>query len=160
VFINSDAVELVLRQILRAAAEEPFELTAYCFMPDHLHMVVAGLAEHSDFTAFVRTAKQYSGYYYRRAHPAERLWQRNVHDRIIRDDVEMRDRIRYVVANPSAAGLVTNAADYPFLGSQRWSRNELIAWCANPGVDGFGDPPAKPEGGNPPAKAGGGGSSG
>ncbi|MEO8077784.1 MAG: transposase [Acidobacteriota bacterium] len=42
VFTEHDAVELVLAQILRAARKCAFEITAYCFMPDHLHLLVRG----------------------------------------------------------------------------------------------------------------------
>jgi REP element-mobilizing transposase RayT len=41
-FRDASNVDLVLRQILRAAREHTFDLLAYCFMPDHLHMLAAG----------------------------------------------------------------------------------------------------------------------
>lgn len=128
-FTSATVVVLVWTQFLRAASEKHFEVAAYCFMPDHLHLVVEGLADDSDLKAFVRLAKQYSAYYYARAHGGGRLWQRYGHDRIVRDDADFRDRVRYVVANPVVAGLVARPEDYPFLGSQRWSREELIEWC-------------------------------
>src|SRR5262249_43836589 len=39
-FVEPSRVEIVLKQILRAAADEGFEIIAYCFMPDHLHLLV------------------------------------------------------------------------------------------------------------------------
>jgi hypothetical protein len=77
----------------------------------------------------VKLAKQYIGYYYARAYPARRLLQRYGHDRIIRDEADLLERVRYVVRNPVAAGLVSRPEDYPYLGSQRWSRDQLIEWC-------------------------------
>ena len=128
-FTDAAAVALVLEQLLRAAGETRFEILVYCFMPDHLHLVVEGITDASDLKRFAKLAKQYSGYYYARAHERAKLWQKGVNDYIIRDDVDLLDRVRYVVNNPVAAGLVSQAADYPYLGSQRWSVPELIAWC-------------------------------
>jgi REP element-mobilizing transposase RayT len=36
------AVTLVLEQFLRTAGEQHFEILVYCFMPDHVHLVVEG----------------------------------------------------------------------------------------------------------------------
>ncbi|HYT68841.1 MAG TPA: transposase [Vicinamibacterales bacterium] len=128
VLTDASIVELVWAQILRAAAEKRFEIIVYCFMPDHLHLIVSGLSDDSDLKAFVKLAKQYAGYYYARSHNGRKLWQHGSHDHIVRDDVDLRDRVRYVVNNPVAAGLVALANDYPFMGSQRWSRQELTAY--------------------------------
>jgi putative transposase len=38
-------VELVLAQIQRAAHDEQFAIPAYCFMPDHLHLLVEAIAD-------------------------------------------------------------------------------------------------------------------
>jgi putative transposase len=128
-FTHAATVAMVWVQFLRAAREMAFDVIAYCFMPDHAHLVVEGLADDSDLKQFAKFAKQYSGYGYARAHGAARLWQKGNHDHIIRDDADLLDRVRYVVNNPVVAGLVTRPEDYPFLGSQRWSRKELIEWC-------------------------------
>ena len=129
VFADAASVELAVTHFLRASREKSFELVAYCFMPDHVHVVVSALADESDLKAFTKLAKQYSGYYHARAHDGQRLWQHGSHDHIVRDDVDLLDRLRYVVNNPVAAGLVQRAEDYPFLGSQRWSRTELVERC-------------------------------
>jgi REP element-mobilizing transposase RayT len=34
---------------------------AFCFMPDHVHLLVGGTCETSDGKRFIRRAKQYSG---------------------------------------------------------------------------------------------------
>src|SRR5688500_2022890 len=47
-FVEETRVTLVHAQILRAAREERFEISAYCFMPDHLHLIATGLDEPSD----------------------------------------------------------------------------------------------------------------
>ena len=42
VFVEEAHVALVRTQILRAACEQRFEMTAYCFMPDHAHLIIGG----------------------------------------------------------------------------------------------------------------------
>ncbi len=93
-------------------------------MPDHLHLLVAGLDDGSDCLTFVSAAKQYSGYYFAQQ-TGRRLWQRYGHERVLRNEDERFQTLRYIVNNPVAAGLVTRAADYPFLGSQCHSVTEL-----------------------------------
>jgi REP element-mobilizing transposase RayT len=60
-FTDKSAVELVVTQFLRGASEESFAISAYCFMPDHVHMVVEGLTENADLKRFTSRAKQLSG---------------------------------------------------------------------------------------------------
>src|SRR5260221_918278 len=75
VFAERAPVNVVWMQILRAASEKGFEVIAYCFMPDHLHLVVEGLSDDAGCKAFVKSAKQYAGYYYARANGGGRLLQ-------------------------------------------------------------------------------------
>lgn len=125
VFTEAASVEQVLAQILRAGREKQFEITAYCFMPDHLHMLVKGLADASDCRAFVKAAKQYSGYYFAKAGEG-RLWQRYGFERVARDEFERAMTIKYILENPLREGLASKPSDYPFLGSERYTTEELI----------------------------------
>jgi putative transposase len=128
VFTVSEAVHLVWMQFLRAASEQRFEITAFCFMPDHVHILVRGLTATSNCRTFIRAAKQYSGYFFTHE-MGYRLWQRYGYERVIRDDMEMAFTIGYIVANPVRAGLVGHPLDYPFTGSQRYSLAELLQIC-------------------------------
>jgi putative transposase len=62
-FIEAPVVGLAREQILRAATEQAFAVIAYCFMPDHLHLLVEGTSDSSDCRRFISRAKQYSGFY-------------------------------------------------------------------------------------------------
>ena len=127
-FVHEAPVALVRAQILRAAREIGFEISAYCFMPDHLHLVVSGLDESSDAKAFISRSKQYSGYYFKREHGV-RLWQRYGFERVVRDDKELALTVGYIVGNPVRGGLVSDPAQYPFLGSERYTLTELMLMC-------------------------------
>jgi putative transposase len=128
VFIDPEAVHLVQMQFVQAARERLFEITAYCFMPDHVHLVVHGLADNSDCKAFIKSAKQYSGFYFKKSRQ-KRLWQRYGFERVIRDDRELAFAIGYIVANPVRAGLMEHPSNYAYLGSQRYTVSELLQIC-------------------------------
>jgi len=125
-FVKQDVVDLTLRQFLRAAAEERFEILAYCFMPDHVHLLIQGASDDSDCTRFIFRAKQYSGFYYSRQYEKEKLWQRYCFERVLRSDEATLVVARYIVANPVRAGLVSQPADYPFVGSCVVALRELL----------------------------------
>lgn len=124
-FRSASHVDLVLTQILRAAGEQVFDLLAYCFMPDHLHMLAGGGREDSNLKAFTRRAKRYSGYYFKRA-TGKSLWQRFGYEHTLRNEESTLDVMRYIINNPVRAGLVNDPADYPFWGSTVCSREELL----------------------------------
>jgi putative transposase len=128
IFTDDESVDTVLTQILRAAERWRFDIPGYCFMPDHTHLVVMGRDEEADCLAFIKDAKQYSGYHFRRTYD-RRLWQRYGFERVLRDDMEVALTIGYVIGNPVRAGLATHPSEYPYLGSTRYSVEELIAMC-------------------------------
>ena len=58
-------------------------------MPDHVHLVVEGLANDSNALCFIKNAKQYSGYYYQRSF-GMKLWRRYGFERVLRNDGPVR----------------------------------------------------------------------
>lgn len=99
IFVNDALVQAVLSQIRRAAEREGFALLAYCFMPDHLHVIVEGKGDAANLRDFALRAKQFSGYAYARDY-GNRLWQRYFYEHVLRDDETTESAIRYVLANP------------------------------------------------------------
>ena len=115
-FTDAGLVRNVLSQFLQCAQVADFDVLAYCFMPDHLHVVAAGTTSTADLRVFVPAAKQ------RSAHVARswirgRLWQPGYYERILRDRDDVANVIRYVLENPVRAGLARSASDYPFAGT-------------------------------------------
>ena len=127
-FRDADVVNQAYTHFLRAAGTHGCELTAYCFMPDHLHLVSHGTADHSDCKAFIKSAKQHSGYTFKQLYK-QRLWQRYGFERVIRDAIELASTIGYIISNPVRAGLVAHPSEYPHLGSQIYSVAELLKIC-------------------------------
>jgi REP-associated tyrosine transposase len=124
-FVHADVVSETTEEIRRTCRDELFELLAYCFMPDHLHLLVAGSSDSSDLRRFVKISKQRSGALYALKHGGP-LWQEGYHDRVLRAEDDTKVIARYILANPVRAGLVDNPSDYAFSGSDRWTIEELL----------------------------------
>jgi putative transposase len=124
-FTTRERVDLVLGQILRSAHEQAGEILVYCFMPDHLHLLIEMHRESSDGLRFILRAKQFSGYHYQQKF-GHRLWQRYGFERVLRNEEDTLEVARYILANPVRAGLVTCAEEYPFSGSQTHTVKEIL----------------------------------
>jgi|SRR5688572_15853445 putative transposase len=125
-FRDPEIVGMVLQQFRRTAGRYGFELSAYCFMPDHVHLLPKGIRDDSDLRGFVKSAKQSSGqlYAHRRKEP---LWQESYYDHVVRPEESLLHVARYIIENPVRAGLVSSPLAYPHLGSDVWSIGEVLA---------------------------------
>jgi putative transposase len=124
-FRDASIVALVLDQFFYTSRTEDVAIVAYCVMPDHVHLLVDGESESSDVARFAKLAKQRSGFRFRRAYRAA-LWQDGYNDRVLRDEERTEVVVAYIINNPVRKGLVENVMDYPFWGSGRYSRTELL----------------------------------
>lgn len=113
VFTHPMRVAIATEQIQRTADECWFALLAYCFMPDHLHLLVEGLADDADLRVFVNRGRRRVGC----AIAAERrLWQDGCYERVLRDSEPTRRVAAYIVSYPVRAGLARRIGEYRFAG--------------------------------------------
>jgi REP element-mobilizing transposase RayT len=125
-FEDHTVADVTRNVLLRTASDYSVEVIAYVVMPDHLHAVISGLAEDSDLLRFMDMFRQRTGFAYPQK-GSGRLWQEGYDDRFLRADEATLDVVAYIVANPIRAGLCKDVRDYPFVGSSRYSIDELIA---------------------------------
>ena len=122
-FTRAELVETARSRILQTSAEEDFAILAYCFMPDHLHLVVEGCSGEADLQRFVKIAKQRIAYSLRKDHGVSAAWQEGYHDWVLRPHQSTQDAVCYVLNNPIRAGLVARLEDYRF----SWSKYFLVS---------------------------------
>jgi len=115
-FVAEEPVAEARTQIERTSEEDQFAVLAYCFMPDHLHLVVEGRAETSDLRRFVRIAKQRTAFVFRTKLGIPFLWQEGYYERVLRSDEATEIVVRYVFDNPVRAGLAQTPWEYPYSG--------------------------------------------
>ena len=126
-FISERIVSLIRGELLRTSALCYVVVAAYCFMPDHLHVLAEGSCPDADIAVFASRFKQASGYVYRRRrHDTQHLWQEGYYDRVLREEDDALKVARYVIGNPVRAGLCADVREYPYIGSERYSIEELV----------------------------------
>jgi REP element-mobilizing transposase RayT len=106
-----------------------FDISAYCVMPNHFHMLAIGKREGSDLLEFVEALKRTTTYEssfrqkQKKRATAGRpttstwLWQKKFYDHILRETDNEIAVAAYIWMNPVRAGLCADARDYPFSGS-------------------------------------------
>lgn len=113
---NPRIASWIINRLRHHAEECAFFIHAYCVMPDHVHVLVAGASEDSYLVKFVESLKQDTSVVFaRRTH--RRLWQFKYYDHVLRSS-DSADRVAfYIWFNPVREGLCRAPSDYPFLGS-------------------------------------------
>ena len=124
-FVRPVVVEATLAQFRLAASDEQFALLAYCFMPDHAHLLIEGLAQTSSLQRFAQAAKRRSGSVYARRGDGA-LWQEGYYERVLRSSEDAKRIARYILENPVRARLVASPSEYAFLGSDVWRISDLV----------------------------------
>jgi len=125
-FSDSSFAREVTSQIPPFFESRRFDVTAYCLMPNHVHLLLEGMADDSDLREAVRVWKQLVGHAWKQR-TGRHLWQTGFHDRVLREGDDTPAVVRYVLNNPVRAGLVAHAADYRWAGSSRFTFVELAA---------------------------------
>ena len=113
-FRRKDLVLLCQEEPVKAAERHRFVILAYCFMPDHLHLLLQGTQE-SRLIPFVQRFKQTTGYRFKQR-TGRMLWQRSFYDHVLRGEEDIGDVAEYIWSNPVRADLVVNRDDYPHWG--------------------------------------------
>ena len=124
-FASKDVVALASQQIFNTAQRFDVAVIAYCFMPDHAHLLIEACTDAADAARFVHQAKQRSGFACAQIWGGP-LWQPSYYDRILRDEDATLAVARYIVENPVRAGLVASPRDYPFSGSTRFTFDQIL----------------------------------
>ncbi len=125
IFRDAAVVECTIKQFRDVASRESFAVLAYCLMPDHAHLLVEALQETSNLRRFAKLAKQHSGATYAQIWRG-RQWQEGYYDRVLREDEDAKRVARYILNNPVRAALVSTPVEYPYLGSDVWTLQELL----------------------------------
>jgi len=91
-----------------------YRLLEWCIMPNHVHVILAQLEE----TTLDQIMKSWKSYTARKINEVEKrtgaLWERDYHDRYIRDSEHMENARHYVRNNPVKAGLCAEPDDWRF----------------------------------------------
>jgi putative transposase len=126
--VHPSLIDVLVTQILRAGNCAAFAILAYCFMPDHVHLLVEGTSQEALLPRFLKLAKQLSGFHGKRV-VGSAIWQAGCYERLLRLDEDSRRVAAYILLNPVRGHLVSRPEDYPFSGSGVFTRAELFAYA-------------------------------
>ncbi len=110
-------MEALADATLNEMRETPQDLAgthACVVMPDHVHWLFE-LGSSRSLSFVVQRFKARSAVAVNRQRGSQgRIWQSGFYDHRLRDEAELREQARYLVANPVRAGMVDSIEAYPF----------------------------------------------
>ena len=112
-FRQVEVVDGLIAILVKKARSERFNVLAYCFMPDHLHLLVIGKDDNSNLKKFINLFKQESGYWFKKNYN-ENLWHISYYDHILRKEESIEGVAIYILENPVRKGLVSDFREYRF----------------------------------------------
>lgn len=113
---NKDLVNMLLEILERVCALHKFEVYAYCFMPNHVHLEFTACSEGCDLSLLMRDFKGISATRARRL-GIRGLWQKSFYDHVLREGENEKAVAWYIFNNPVRKGLVQDPLDWTFSGS-------------------------------------------
>ena len=100
--------------VAKLKIEEKIKILHYCFMPNHVHMLVE-VNESSNLSRFMKRLNQiYANYYHKKHNYSGHLWQDRFKSKLIRWDEYFLQCGKYIELNPVKANLVKLPQDYAF----------------------------------------------
>lgn len=124
-FQDLEVVQEFTQTLADCCDENSCEIPIYCFMPDHLHLIVRGRLEYSNTKAVVDRFIFRAGFWLRTEGFRERF-QSDYHDQIISGEEDWRHHAQLIALNPVRAGLAEDLFDYPHTGCIGMDRTEML----------------------------------
>ena len=110
------AVAAVVDVLRRHAAAAGVPVSAWCVMPDHVHLIL-GASPTCDIVAFFGQFKTLAQLEAWRHGIEGTFWKTSVGDHFLRGDERREQLVAYVLNNPAQSGLVEGWCDYRCSGS-------------------------------------------
>ena len=124
-FISDEFCENCRVELFALSSAYGFVTDAYVFMPDHVHWVCEAQHAGASLPRFVSMFKQRTGFAWHQR-TGVRLWQKGYWERVLRVNDNSLSIARYIIENPVRAGLVRDARDYRYVGSQRYDLVQIM----------------------------------
>lgn len=115
-FRDPSVVHAVTDILAESAERHGCTVPVFCFMPDHLHLILQGETPCADTWAAITEFKQRSGFWLY-TNKVGASWQKGYHDHVLRKDEDIVAHIRYILDNPCRRGIAHAWENYPFKGS-------------------------------------------
>jgi len=118
-WILPESIRSIVIETCLAGHDKKFHLYGIVVMPDHVHLVLAPLADDRGPISLVEIMQAIKGASAHRINHAlgrkGKVWGEESFDRALRREESIADKIEYILGNPVGAGLVENPLDYPWM---------------------------------------------
>jgi REP element-mobilizing transposase RayT len=127
-FRDWETVKAHVGRLERAIVGSGCVLPIYCYMPDHLHLMLMGTSETADLMSVAVKYKSLTGYWMHQ-HGLPK-WQPSFYDHVLRMGDDWRHQVWYIAQNPVRLGLCQNWSEHPHTGSIGCDLHEIVSGCA------------------------------
>jgi len=139
----------LLRDVWKdVSSRHPFEMVAYCILPNHFHVVMTLPENDSNFSIRIREIKRLFTLRYTGDRPnnisesrikrkESSVWQRRFWEHVIRDENDLNRHIEYIHFNPVIHGLVDRVCDWESSSFHRFVKDGLYepGWGESVSID-------------------------
>ena len=115
-FVHPRLNQAVIEALIAERERSGCVVSAYCLMPDHLHILTAPRCDDVSVLDMIRRFKGLSTRVGWRFGWRGQLWQPRYYDRVLRRDEAVHRVAEYIIDNPVRKGLVATAEDYQWGG--------------------------------------------
>jgi putative transposase len=127
VFTNGSCIRDCLKVLDKTTSNHGFSVLAYCFMPDHVHLLLEN-RHGADLIAFMRQFKSWSTRIVWKHGWHGQVWQRSYYDHVLREGEDIAGYVRYILGNPVRHGLVETWIEYHGAGSLVYDFSDPADW--------------------------------
>tara|TARA_Y100000052_G_C2944709_1_gene83020 strand:- start:814 stop:1296 length:483 start_codon:yes stop_codon:yes gene_type:complete len=121
-----DQIDKLHRAIARVQSKHPFEIIAWCVLPNHLYAIWTLPENEHDYSTRWRLIK----HGFTRSIGQTGIWQNRFWEHLIRDEHDLASHMDYIHWNPVKHGYVTDPADWPHSSWHRykndWGRAAIL----------------------------------
>lgn len=102
IFDTPNKLDILLGIIRQVQRNKPFELLAYCLIPDHTHLLIRLPEEDSDFSIRIREIKRLTTLWIKHetSENVDHIWQDKFWEHTIRDEKDLLRHFDYIHYNP------------------------------------------------------------
>ncbi|MEI8705642.1 REP-associated tyrosine transposase [Pseudoalteromonas sp. B62] len=112
-FISIDINRLIIKEMKNIEDQKAAKTIAFVIMPNHVHWLIQ-LGNEKSLSDVIKSFKGRCSKTIRDRLGVQKLWQRNYYDHMIRNEDDLLNNARYIIANPLRAKIVDKVALYPY----------------------------------------------